>query len=125
MLMPAFSSPGRHLAHRRRLVGGHRQRGCGLQGRFYPRDINTAIAEGLKTDRGTGMENRARPALNDPEQGLPDDLLNQTDVLIWWGHKNIGDVKDALVSKIEARVKEGRMGFISLIPPILPSPTNA
>ncbi len=71
------------------------------------------------------MENRARPALNDPEQGLPDDLLNQTDVLIWWGHKNIGDVKDALVSKIEARVKEGRMGFISLIPPILPSPTNA
>jgi trehalose utilization protein len=33
-------------------------------------------------------------------------------VLIWWGHKRHGDVKDELVTKIVARVKEEGMGFI-------------
>ena len=78
----------------------------------YPHDINTAIAEGLKPLEAQGWK-VVLASLNDADQGLPDDLLNQTDVLIWWGHKKHGDVKDALVSKIEARVKEGGMGFIS------------
>ena len=33
-------------------------------------------------------------------------------MLIWWGHKKHGDVKDELVKKIEKRVKEEGMGFI-------------
>jgi trehalose utilization protein len=45
-------------------------------------------------------------------QGISDELLNSTDVLVWWGHKRHGDVKDELVSKIEKRVKEDGMGFI-------------
>ena len=51
--------------------------------------------------------------LSDPDQGLPDALLKKTDVLIWWGHKKHGDVKDQLVSKIVNRVKDGNMGFIA------------
>jgi trehalose utilization protein len=35
-------------------------------------------------------------------------------VLIWWGHKRHGEVKDELVNKIVKRVKEDGMGFISL-----------
>jgi trehalose utilization protein len=78
---------------------------------IYPNDINTAIAEGLKPLEGEGWE-IVKASLNDPDQGLSDERLNGTDVLIWWGHKKHGDVKDALVEKIAQRVKDGEMGFI-------------
>jgi trehalose utilization protein len=77
----------------------------------YPDDINSAIAEGLKPLETEGWQ-IVKASLGDPDQGLSDDLLNSTDVLIWWGHKKHGDVKDALVDKIDARVREGKMGFI-------------
>ncbi len=79
---------------------------------MYPDDINTAIAEGLKPLQAKGWE-IVKASLNDPEQGVSDELLNSTDVLIWWGHKKHGDVKDALVDRIEKRVKEDGMGFIA------------
>lgn len=80
----------------------------------YPNDINAAIAEGLKasdlmTDWDVVVAN-----LGDPDQGLPDALLAKADVLVWWGHKKHGEVKDELVGKIEKRVKEEGMGFIAL-----------
>jgi trehalose utilization protein len=77
----------------------------------YPQDINTAIAEGLKPLEAKGWE-IVKASLNDPDQGLSDERLQSTDVLIWWGHKKHGEVSDELVSKIEKRVKEGDMGFI-------------
>jgi trehalose utilization protein len=77
----------------------------------YPDDINGAIAEGLKRLRRWEV---VRANFSDPDQGLPDDLLNRADVLIWWGHKRHGQVKDELVEKIVKRVKEDGMGFISL-----------
>ena len=40
-----------------------------------------------------------KASLNDPDQGINDGLLKTTTVLIWWGHKRHGDVKDELVSK--------------------------
>ena len=78
----------------------------------YPNDINTAIAEGLQPLAASGWE-IVKAGLNDPDQGISDALLNSTDVLIWWGHKKHGDVKDQLVDQIVKRVKEGNMGFIA------------
>ena len=78
----------------------------------YPNDINTAIAEGLKPLTASGWE-IVKANLNEPDQGISDALLNSTDVLIWWGHKKHGDVKDELVGKIVERVKAGNMGFIA------------
>jgi trehalose utilization protein len=78
----------------------------------YPNDINTAIAEGLKPLEAKGWE-IVKASLNDADQGLSDERLQSTDVLIWWGHKKHGEVKDELVSKIEKRVKEEGMGFIA------------
>ncbi len=80
--------------------------------KVYPDDINTAIAEGLQPLRSKGWE-IIKSSLNDPEQGITNELLGGTDVLIWWGHKKHGDVKDALVDKIVERVKQGQMGFIA------------
>jgi trehalose utilization protein len=77
----------------------------------YPDDINSAIAEGLKPLETEGWQ-ITKASLGDPDQGISDELLNSTDVLIWWGHKKHGEVKDALVDKIAARVRDGKMGFI-------------
>ncbi|HPO13184.1 MAG TPA: ThuA domain-containing protein [Candidatus Hydrogenedentes bacterium] len=79
--------------------------------RIYPNDINAAVAEGLKSLKGWEV---VTADISQPDQGLPDELLNRADVLIWWGHKKHDFVNDALVVKIEKRVKEGGMGFISL-----------
>jgi trehalose utilization protein len=79
--------------------------------KVYPKDINGAIAEGLAPLEGWEV---VTASLEQPQQGLPDDLLNRTDVLIWWGHQRHGQVNDALVEKIVKRVKENGMGFISL-----------
>jgi trehalose utilization protein len=77
----------------------------------YPNDINFAIAEGLKPLEGHGWE-IIMASLNDPDQGVSDERLGGTDVMIWWGHKRHGDVKDELVDKIVGRVRDGKMGFI-------------
>jgi trehalose utilization protein len=79
--------------------------------KIYPQDVNTAIAEGLKPLEVKGWE-IVVASLNEPDQGLSDERLNGSDVLIWWGHKKHGDVKDELVNKINERVREGKMGFI-------------
>lgn len=52
-------------------------------------------------------------ALDDPEQGLSEERLNNTDVLMWWGHMAHGEVSDALVERIRTRVLDG-MGFIAM-----------
>jgi trehalose utilization protein len=77
----------------------------------YPDDINGAIAEGLAGLEGWEV---VKASIDDPGQGLPDELLRRCDVLIWWGHKKHGKVSDELVAKIVQRVKEEGMGFISL-----------
>jgi trehalose utilization protein len=77
----------------------------------YPNDINGAIAEGLKDLKGWEV---VKANLSDPNQGLPDDLLQRADVLIWWGHQKHDQVRNQLVDKIVKRVKEDGMGFISL-----------
>jgi trehalose utilization protein len=79
--------------------------------KVYPNDINTAVADGLKPLEGWEI---ILASLKDPDQGINDELLNSTDVLIWWGHKKHGDVKDELVSKIDKRVREEGMGFLAL-----------
>ena len=80
----------------------------------YPNDINTAIAEGLRASGDMKDWDVVVANLSDPEQGLTDALLAKADVLVWWGHKKHGQVKDELVNKIEKRVKEEGMGFIAL-----------
>lgn len=47
------------------------------------------------------------------ECGLTEEVLNDTDVLIWWGHKNHNDVPDAVVERVVENVHNG-MGAIFL-----------
>lgn len=77
---------------------------------IYPNGIHAAIAEFLGK---TGDFDITLAALDDPDNGLPDEVLNNTDVLMWWGHMAHHEVPDALVEKVRQRVYAG-MGLIVL-----------
>jgi len=76
---------------------------------FYPEGIHVYLKNALSAD---DLEIRA-VSLEQPEQGLPDALLNDTDVLMWWGHCAHDKVNDELVGKIADRVSYG-MGLLVL-----------
>jgi trehalose utilization protein len=77
---------------------------------IYPEGMHAAIAAGLSAH----ADFKVRTAtLDEPEQGLSDAILNDTDVLLWWGHDYHHEVSDALVDKLQLRVLSG-MGLIVL-----------
>ncbi len=75
----------------------------------YPHGIHRALASGLTA---AGLSTRTA-TLDEPEHGLGEDVLDQTDVLIWWGHRAHGEVDDAIVERVQQRVLDG-MGLIVL-----------
>jgi trehalose utilization protein len=77
---------------------------------LYPEGMHETIAAFLRPH----ADFTVRTAwLDQPEHGLTDALLADTDVLIWWGHKAHRDVEDTVVAKVKTRVLEG-MGLIAL-----------
>lgn len=78
--------------------------------KVYPEGIHSTLAKFL----GEEPDFRVRTAtLDEPEHGLTAEVLDQTDVLTWWGHMAHGDVSDAVVERVQKRVLEG-MGLIVL-----------
>lgn len=76
--------------------------------KVYPDGIHEQLKSFLKEDF------RVKTAtLDELEHGLTEDVLNETDVLIWWGHIAHGDVSDEIVNRVHQRVLEG-MGLIVL-----------
>lgn len=78
---------------------------------IYPDGLHAVIKSFLDTNDDMEV---TLAALDDPDQGLPDDRLENTDVLIWWGHVSHNEVSDELVAKIQKRVYLGQMGFVAL-----------
>jgi trehalose utilization protein len=75
----------------------------------YPDGLHKAIADGLAEESFA-----IRTAtLDEPEHGLTDEVLNTTDVLIWWGHMAHERVSDEVTAKVVRRVQQG-MGLIVL-----------
>jgi trehalose utilization protein len=77
--------------------------------RVYPNGIHTVIADHL---RSQGFTVRTA-TLDEPEHGLSDEVLAQTDVLTWWGHMAHQEMPDDIVDKVQRRVLDG-MGLIVL-----------
>jgi trehalose utilization protein len=75
----------------------------------YPQGIHGALAETLK---GAGFIVRTA-TLDEPEHGLTEKVLAETDVLTWWGHMAHGEVKDEIADRVAKRVLQG-MGLIVL-----------
>ena len=77
---------------------------------IYPMGIHNALAKYLNTS----PDIIARTAtLDEPDHGLTDEVLDKTDVLIWWGHCAHHEVRDDIVEKIHMKVLCG-MGLIVL-----------
>jgi trehalose utilization protein len=75
----------------------------------YPEGIHGTIASFL----GEAQFDVSTATLDEPEHGLTDEVLNQTDVLIWWGHIAHHEVQDEVVERVKQRVLDG-MGLIVL-----------
>lgn len=62
---------------------------------IYPDGIHGAIANFLK-EAGHDV---TTATLDEPEHGLTEELLEKTDVLIWWGHMAHGEVQDDIIER--------------------------
>ncbi|MEM1505107.1 ThuA domain-containing protein [Domibacillus sp. 8LH] len=76
---------------------------------IYPEGIHQVIADFLKEEGRTVQT----ATLDEAEHGLTEDILNQTDVLLWWGHIAHEEVSGEVVKKVQQRVLDG-MGLIVL-----------
>jgi trehalose utilization protein len=87
----------------------HHEKHIPAVGELYPKGLHGAIAEGIQSD---DFEIRTA-TLDEAEHGLTDEVLENTDVLLWWGHKAHHLVEDAIVDRVQARVLQG-MGLLVL-----------
>lgn len=78
--------------------------------KVYPNGIHNALADAL---RSKGLSEVRTATLDEPEHGLTEDVLANTDVLLWWGHMAHEDVSDEVVDRVYQRVLQG-MGLIVL-----------
>jgi trehalose utilization protein len=77
---------------------------------LYPRGIHETIREFLSSDPELHV---STATLDEPEHGLTETLLAETDVLLWWGHAKHDAVSDEIVARVHARVNAG-MGIVVL-----------
>lgn len=89
--------------------GRHEKRSAEVAG-LYPKGIHGAIVEALVEAGGFAVRT---VLLDDPEHGLTQDVVDQTDVMIWWGHGYHGEVDERIVDRVHQRVLAG-MGIIVL-----------
>src|SRR5262249_44872704 len=76
----------------------------------YPKGMHVVIADALRQQPDFEVRTAT---LDEPDHGLTDSVLADTDVMTWWGHTAHGEVKDEIVAKVQARVLDG-MGLIVL-----------
>lgn len=80
-------------------------------GGIYPAGLHKAIGEAVEA--GAGAEVAYATLRQDDEHGLSQALLDNTDVLFWWGHKAHEEVKHEVVERVRQAVLSG-MGLVVL-----------
>ena len=76
----------------------------------YPDGLNAAIAGFLGNNADFSV---TTAHLDQPECGFSEELLSNTDVLIYWAHKRHGEVPDEIADRVGRHVRGG-MGVIFL-----------
>jgi trehalose utilization protein len=76
----------------------------------YPKGIHAAIADFLGKDESLSVRTAT---LDQDSHGLTPEVLDSTDVLVWWGHMAHDRLSDEAAAAVHRRVLEG-MGFIAL-----------
>jgi trehalose utilization protein len=83
------------------------------QKQAYDNFLGNQIADHLR-QRGAAEFTVRSVRLDDPDQGLPKEVLDDCDVLIWWGHARHDQVRPELAKEIVRRVKAGQLSLIAL-----------
>ncbi|MCT9625994.1 ThuA domain-containing protein [Pseudarthrobacter equi] len=79
---------------------------------IYPDGMHNAIRHGIEKNLGDRAQ-VSTVTLDDPEHGLTEEVLQNTDVLVWWGHAAHGEVSDEVVERVHSHVLAG-MGLLVL-----------
>jgi trehalose utilization protein len=79
---------------------------------IYPHGMHASIAQAIATRLGERATLRMA-TLQEAEHGLTEEVLDDTDVLTWWGHAAHDEVDDAVVARVHERVLGG-MGLLAL-----------
>jgi trehalose utilization protein len=77
---------------------------------IYPNGMHEALASHFRKFPDMTVKTAT---LDEPEHGLTESVVNDTDVMLWWGHKAHGEMKDEIVQRVHDRVLAG-MGMIVL-----------
>lgn len=78
--------------------------------RIYPHGIHSLLAQALAVHEDFVIRTAI---LEEPDHGLSEAVLEDTDVLVWWGHAAHEAVRDDIVTRVQHRVLAG-MGLIVL-----------
>lgn len=78
---------------------------------MYPEGMHEAIASYLRKETDFQV---STATLDEPEAGLTEAKLQDTDVLTWWGHMAHSDVQDLIVERVYNRVVRQGMGLVVL-----------
>jgi len=78
--------------------------------KVYPEGIHGASAEFVGGQDGISVRTAT---LDEPDHGLSEAVLAETDVLTWWGHAAHDEVREEIVDRLQGRILQG-MGLIVL-----------
>ncbi len=70
----------------------------------YPKGMHQTVADFLNA---TGEITAKTAELSEPEHGLTQEALDNTDVLMWWGHCAHDKVDDAIAGRVVEAVQKG------------------
>ena len=81
------------------------------QKQAYANFLGNQIAEHLGAQPGISVRS---VSINDPGQGLAGGVLDDCQVLIWWGHVRNGEIAPEVGQSIVEKIKDGRLSLIAL-----------
>ena len=71
---------------------------------IYPNGIHGCIKEFLQTDEELVIKTAT---FEMPEHGLTEEVLKQTDVLIFWSHMRQNEFSDEVAARVGSHVRQG------------------
>lgn len=109
ILMPdaLFASP--HKATKIRVLVWDERSDAQKEG--YDNFLGNCIADHLKKNPAFSVSS---VGLDDADQGIPDKILDNTDVLIWWGHIRHDEITTEKGKNIVNRIASGSLSLIAL-----------
>ena len=78
---------------------------------MYENFLGNHIADFLRKQTGFSVRSAG---LDDPKQGLTEEILEKCDVLIWWGHVRQGEISIATARRLVKRIQAGQLSLIVL-----------